>query len=224
MKKRLTAAIALMAIFTFTGSPYAAGEAQQGSDTRQNMGVNQNMQSPDMQSQDMNRTGSALNQPTGAIQDQASTTQIPSADKLEGMEVFSPNGEEIGEISEVNKDQLNGNINYVTVSKGGMLGIGDEDVAVPLEAFRFDNDRATLTVDPSKLDSAPRQADLTNEQFQRDLQSHYGVSPTWQQDSGNIDSKSTDAIKKSAPTQTPGSGSSLKNSNQPQDSSDSTKY
>ncbi len=211
MKKRLTAILTLMALFTCAGSLYAAGDAKQESDTSQNMGVSQSTQSPDMQSQDMNRTGNALDQPTGALQSQANTAQIPSADKLEGMEVFSPDGEKIGKISEVQKDQLTGNINYVTVSKGGIFGFGSEDAAVPLGAFRFDTDRAILTVDQGKLESAPEQADVSDEQFQRDLQNHYGVSPVWQQDSGKIDSKSTDSLKESTPTQTPASGSSLKN-------------
>ena len=214
----LTAVIAFIVILSIAGSLYAAGDAHQVPDSRQDMGVSQNMQS-----QDINRPGGALDQPTGAIQDQVSTTQMPSADQLNGMKVFSPSGDKIGKISEVNKGEQSGKLNYVTLSKGGFLGIGGEDVAVPLEAFRFDNDRAILTVDPGKLDNAPKQANRSDEQFQKDLQSYYGVSPAWQ-NSKNIDSKSTDAIEKSAPTYTPGSRNSLKNSSQPKNSPDSTNY
>ena len=209
--------IAFTAILSFAGSLYAAGDADQIPDSRQDMGVSKNTQS-----QDINRPGGALDQPSGEIHDQASTTQIPSADQLDGVKVFLPSGDRIGKIREMNKGEQSGNINYVTLTKGGFLGIAGEDVAVPLKAFRFENDRAILTVDLGKLYNAPKQGNRSDDQFQKDLQSYYGISPAWQ-DSKNIESQSTDSIEKSTPN-TPGSRNSPENSSQPQNFPDSTNY
>jgi sporulation protein YlmC with PRC-barrel domain len=116
--------------------------------------------------------------------EQAGTAQSMSPEELKGMQVVSQTGEELGEIADVKTDEQSGQIQFVTISKGGVLGMGGEDIAVPLEAFRIDqeSDRATLTVDQSKLDNAPQQADKSNQEFQRELESHYGVSPAWEQD------------------------------------------
>lgn len=106
-----------------------------------------------------------------------------SAKKLMGLSVVSQQDEKIGEIQDIMLDIQSGRITFVTLSKGGVLGIGGEEgIAVPLEALRFDPaaGQATLTVDKNKLENAPKQADMSSQDFQRELQSHYGVSPAWQ--------------------------------------------
>jgi sporulation protein YlmC with PRC-barrel domain len=121
---------------------------------------------------------------TSDTQQEAGATTAQSAEDLKGMNVVSQNGEAIGSISEVRIDPQSGEVQFVTVTKGGVLGIGGEDIAVPLEAFQFDpqNELATLTVDESKLDNAPQQANKSADEFQRELESHYGISPAWEQE------------------------------------------
>jgi sporulation protein YlmC with PRC-barrel domain len=113
---------------------------------------------------------------------QLSQSQIPSADELKGMKVINQNGEEVGQIAEVNTDSQTGQVNFVTLSQGGVLGMGEKQIAAPVEAFRFDlkQQQALLTVDQSKLDNAPEQADMDDKSFERELESHYGVSPAWE--------------------------------------------
>ena len=114
--------------------------------------------------------------------EQMSQSQSPTAEELKGMQVVNQNGEEIGEIETVNIDAQSGKITYVTLARGGILGMGEESVAVPLEAFNFDmqQQQATLTVDQNKLDNAPQQAEMDSQTFQQELESHYGISPGWQ--------------------------------------------
>jgi len=103
-----------------------------------------------------------------------------SARDLLGMDIVSQNGEDIGQIQDLKIDTDTGRINYVSIQKGGVLGIGGEkDIAVPIEAFSFTEDNAQLLVDQSKLESAPMQSNRDDAQFRRDLESHYGVSPSW---------------------------------------------
>ncbi len=120
---------------------------------------------------------------------QMSQSQIPSADQLRGMKVVNPNGEEIGQIEEVNTDTQTGQVNYVTLSRGGILGVGEDQIAAPVEAFSFDQEQqqAQLVVDQSKLENVPAQAEMDDKSFERELESHYGVSPAWEGEQQNQD-------------------------------------
>ena len=113
--------------------------------------------------------------------DQMQSGQMMTAEKLKGMEVVSQMGEEIGEIEEVMIDQQTGEVKFVIISKGGILGIGGEEVAVPLNAFEIINEQARLTVDQSKFENVPQQKpEVTDSDYLRDLESHYGVAPAWE--------------------------------------------
>ena len=113
---------------------------------------------------------------------QINQSHARSARDLLGMNIVSKKGEDIGEIQDLKVDTATGRISYVTVQKGGVLGIGGkEGIAVPIEAFSFTKDKAKLLVDKSKLDNAPKQANMNDAAFQRGLESHYGVSPSWQE-------------------------------------------
>lgn len=115
-------------------------------------------------------------------QQSQSMMQSQSAEEILGMSVVSRDGENLGEIQDIKIDTRNGRINYVTIQKGGVMGIGGEEgIPVPLEAFQFTNENAQLTVDKNKLDTAPKQAGASDQEFQRNLHSHYGVSPAWQE-------------------------------------------
>jgi sporulation protein YlmC with PRC-barrel domain len=124
----------------------------------------------------------------GKKSDKAGSASI-SAEEIQGMQVVSQTGEEIGEIKSATTDQESGKIKFVTISKGGVLGMGGEDVAIPFEALRLDqqNEQATLTVNESKLENAPQQANMSDDEFQRNLESHYGVAPAWEGESDKMD-------------------------------------
>ena len=128
----------------------------------------------------------------GKKSDKAGSASI-SAEEIQGMQVVSQTGEEIGEIKSATTDQDTGKIKFVTVSKGGVLGMGGEDVAVPFEALRLDqqNEQATLTVNESKLENAPQQANMSDDEFQRNLESHYGVAPAWEGESKPMETDPT---------------------------------
>jgi sporulation protein YlmC with PRC-barrel domain len=116
----------------------------------------------------------------------AQSSSFISAQELLGMKIVSPQGEDIGQIEDIKLNTQSGRIGFVNISKGGVLGVGGDKVPVPLAALSFDtqNKQATLTVDKSKLDNAPKQANMSDEEFNRELQSYYGISPAWEQQSG----------------------------------------
>lgn len=79
------------------------------------------------------------------------------ASKLEGLDVYNNNDEKIGDIRELLVDS-SGNIKAVIIGVGGFLGIGEHDVAVPLDQVKFMNEaRASRTAaaNPGATTTAP---------------------------------------------------------------------
>lgn len=109
-----------------------------------------------------------------------SQSRIPAESELRGMKVVDKDGEKIGSIDDVNIDSQTGQVNYVTINRSD-LETASETVPVPIEAFSFDpqQQQATLTVDRSKLDNVPEQANMDDQSFERELETHYGISPVW---------------------------------------------
>lgn len=129
---------------------------------------------------DMMKSESAMKKQADEMQ----ASDIPSTTELMGMKVVSQDGEELGTIEDVTIDPQTDKIAFVTLqTQGGVLGMGAEKIAAPLEAFNFipDMKEATLLVDKDKLNNVPEQAGLSDAEFQQKLQSHYGISPAWEQ-------------------------------------------
>jgi sporulation protein YlmC with PRC-barrel domain len=56
--------------------------------------------------------------------------------KLMGVDIYGPNDEKVGDVSDVLIDQQ-GNIKGVVIGVGGFLGLGEKDVAVPFTAIQW---------------------------------------------------------------------------------------
>jgi sporulation protein YlmC with PRC-barrel domain len=98
--------------------------------------------------------GTALIAIPAAAQTSSGTTQVIErqspfqwrASKMIGLNVYSPNNEKIGDISEILLDD-NGNAEAAVLGVGGFLGIGTKDVAVPFKSLQWKMDRARATSD-----------------------------------------------------------------------------
>ena len=111
----------------------------------------------------------------------ASTTYTEN--ELLGMSVVNQNDEAIGKIKDVNVDTKSGKINFVIVEKGGILGLGGDEHALPLAALkiRSDEGKATLLVNEDKLAAAPEKAaGMSDEEFRGRIEEYYGVAPAWE--------------------------------------------
>jgi sporulation protein YlmC with PRC-barrel domain len=64
------------------------------------------------------------------------------ASKLEGLNVYNQNNEEIGDIREVLVNS-EGEVEAVVIGVGGFLGIGERDVAVPFDALQWVHEERT---------------------------------------------------------------------------------
>lgn len=80
------------------------------------------------------------------------------ADEIIGRDVRNLQNEELGEVDDVIVATSDAGQTYVIVAHGGFLGIGEEQVAVPLSSLRLTQDRDVLVLDMSKdaFGQAPR--------------------------------------------------------------------
>jgi sporulation protein YlmC with PRC-barrel domain len=115
--------------------------------------------------------------------DSVITSRTFRAEKLQGMKVRNPEGEELGTIEDLVLDMQSHQVRYAALSYGGFLGIGDKLFAVPIDALRlkYDGDKSYFIVDVDKetLKNAPGFAkdawpDFANPTWMAGMEKHYG--------------------------------------------------
>jgi hypothetical protein len=70
-----------------------------------------------------------------------------AAASLEGTNVVTSDGEDVGEISDIMLDVKGGRIAYAVLSSGGFLGMGSTLHAIPWSALTLDTDAKCFRVD-----------------------------------------------------------------------------
>lgn len=118
-------------------------------------------------------------------------------ENLNGAEVLNPQGENIGEFESVLVDVETGQIAFVTLTSGGVLGVGEETYIVPFNALKNEAPgrtdgtlgvtqmRFTLNKSKDQLKMVPEgdiEEYLSQEDQSRGIFEHYGVSPYWEDD------------------------------------------
>lgn len=97
---------------------------------------------------------------------------IVKATNVIGVSVENLQGDSLGEIEDLMLDKLEGTVEYVVLSFGGFLGLGDKLFAMPWSIFTYNAEREcfVINLDQKRLENAPG--------FDRD---HWPdvSSPTW---------------------------------------------
>lgn len=78
--------------------------------------------------------------------------------QLEDADVYGEDGNQIGEVQRFLGDDMN-NVIAVTVETEGFLGIGGEDVVVPLDQLQLVGDRFVTALTEDQLEAMPRWRD-----------------------------------------------------------------
>jgi sporulation protein YlmC with PRC-barrel domain len=78
------------------------------------------------------------------------------ASAIMGIEVAGPEGENIGTVDDLLVDR-DGRLAAVIVGIGGFLGIGQKDVAIPVEALTFDLETDPAVVEPAAGAAEPHE-------------------------------------------------------------------
>jgi len=112
--------------------------------------------------------------------------------ELKGFNVQTPTGDKLGDVKEVAID-LDGHVNYLALSVGGFLGVGDKVVAVPWNALKVtregekgDKKKVTLATTKERLEQAPVfnkdvQAEMCDPAWIARVYEFYSVRPYWSQ-------------------------------------------
>lgn len=108
--------------------------------------------------------------------------QLMGANTLIGNNIYSQNGEYLGDIKEIMLNTSSGKVCYAVLSYGGFLGMGEKLFAVPWHALKLDtvNKGFVLNVDSAKLDSAPgfdkhHWPNMADEAWANSIHSYYGT-------------------------------------------------
>ena len=113
------------------------------------------------------------------------------ASKLMGMNIQNSKKERVGQIKDIVVDPMSTRIQYVAVTYGGFLGLGDKMFAVPMQAIKVqqdpDNrDRVVLVLDVTKEQMNGAQGfdeanwpNFSDEKFSGELHRRYRVEDRW---------------------------------------------
>jgi sporulation protein YlmC with PRC-barrel domain len=115
--------------------------------------ANDEKQSRQPQSQSQARDSAAA----GASGSQQSSAQRGEmrASNLEGTQVVNSRGEEIGDIKDIVIDLNSGRVHAAVLGFGGMLGIGEENFAFPINELKpgKQQDQVVMNIDKQKLEN-----------------------------------------------------------------------
>jgi hypothetical protein len=110
-------------------------------------------------------------------------TILNKASGLIGIDVQNPQGEKLGDIRDVVIDLDKGTVSYVVLGTGGLLGVGEKLLAVPLTAFTCsegqDPSKAHLVLHADKESIA--RAEGIGDAWPAVQEPSFGAMPFWQE-------------------------------------------
>lgn len=113
--------------------------------------------------------------------------QTLSATTLIGDKVRNPDGEDLGEMTDLMIDLEVGDIAYAVVDLGGFLGTSGKLFAVPWKALGVDSENHEMTLDIARerLENAPGfdpddWPDFSDRTWGSSVHEHYGIPPYWE--------------------------------------------
>lgn len=110
-----------------------------------------------------------------------------SSDRVEGTDVYRPNGEKIGHIERIMLDKQSGKAAYAVMNFGGFLGIGEDSYPLPWSVLTYNTelDGYEVNVTDEQLTGAPKYGRDDTWWSDRDpnrdplIYSYWGVPPYW---------------------------------------------
>jgi hypothetical protein len=106
-----------------------------------------------------------------------------SGSTIQGTRVYSPSGDELGQINDVMIDSKSGRVVYGVLEFGGFLGMGSDHHAIPFAKLNYDSQRDGYVTDLTReqLEGAPRQDETwrDNRDWQQRSHEYYGLAPYW---------------------------------------------
>lgn len=109
------------------------------------------------------------------------THAVISSERVQGTDVYGPDGDKLGSIDGLMIDKLSGRVRYAVLEFGGFLGMGTDRYPLPWAMLKYDTrlEGYVVPLTKEKLEQAPRyDADSSpdyDEDYGRKVHSYYGV-------------------------------------------------
>ena len=116
-----------------------------------------------------------------SVQDAGLTIENPAED-IRGRDVVDAAGEKIGHVNDLLIDDSEHKVRLMEIGHGGILGIGESKVLVPIDAIdRIDEEVVHVNQTRERIAGAPRyDPELVEERdYYGSLYGYYGVGPYW---------------------------------------------
>jgi len=97
------------------------------------------------------------------------THRLIASNKVEGTAVYNRQGEKLGSVHNFMVDKRSGKVEYVVMSFGGFLGMGDSYHPLPWSVLTYDTSKGGYVVDLDKqmLEKAPSYKSGQEPQYDR---------------------------------------------------------
>jgi PRC-barrel domain len=114
------------------------------------------------------------------------TTNLISAGRVNGTNVYNTAGDALGEIYDVMIDKRTGKIAYAVMSFGGFLGLGERYHPLPWTTLKYDTNQGGYVVGMTKeqLSNAPSYAEgetpsWGDRAYEQRIHDYYRMNPYW---------------------------------------------
>ena len=111
----------------------------------------------------------------------ASINSVISSDRVEGTDVYNPNGDKLGSIDDLMIDKISGQVRYAVMEFGGFLGIGTDRYPIPWNVLTYDTgfEGYVVPISQDQLEGAPRYSSEAvpeyDEAYRTSINRYYGV-------------------------------------------------
>jgi sporulation protein YlmC with PRC-barrel domain len=108
-------------------------------------------------------------------------SSVISSDRVQGTNVYNPNGDKLGSVESLMIDKISGKVRYAVMEFGGFLGIGADVYPLPWETMKYDTNMGGYVVSLTKeqLEGAPRYGREVTQEYDdaygRRVNEYYGV-------------------------------------------------
>jgi hypothetical protein len=112
------------------------------------------------------------------------TNRLISSAKVHGTECYNRNGDHLGTVDHMMIDKISGQVEYVVMSFGGFLGIGESYHPLPWRALTYDTRLGgyVVDIDKDRLAEAPRygagEDPFTDDEYGARVDAYYKTTPT----------------------------------------------
>jgi len=112
------------------------------------------------------------------------TDTMIGSDKVEGTNVYRPDGDKIGSIERIMIDKISGKVAYAVMSFGGFLGMGHDHYPIPWSLLKYNTKLGgyEVNIPDQQLKGAPSYSedwDWEDRKRAQEIYDYYRVPPYW---------------------------------------------